>query len=681
MLKEIYNEIKINEKDIKVIAFDIFDTLLYRKVSPMHVHRMWAKKIICEYHLNYSVNTIVELKFKCGRLAKMKNISCGKDREYSYFQMTSILLKELKIQETEECFYEKCLAFELEIEKKVTYVPEQRRILFQEVKETNKKLICISDFYLPVMSVKEILEYHNLFVEYIFVSSEYLLQKRTGRLYEEVVRNIDVNYSEILMMGDNEISDVFNAKSKGMKAALLESREQQQYYNKYEKDIESAQKRFEEYMDSDLIKKRLVPFSHVTFLMYLFIDRLYHQLVEDKCKKVLFMSREGEFFKKLFDCYQNEFVPKDERVSTYYFYVSRRATIVPSIYKIEKETFKEIYKNYSKMSIHQFLKNLGLESEEILIDSLKTKINIDESISGFAESFEYKVLLEDEVFCNMCLKKAEQQRKLFVKYLDDMDIDYQTDGLYVVDVGYSGTSQNNISRIFRDKVRIHGYYMISYAEKETITENNVKKGIMYDILSGNAKGIFTYNSAVIEMLSMASHCGVEEYKLENSEVKPVFHENQQELDVYNRTISKIQKTILDEFVKLGEMIHSAALDENYYYRRFEYQYRRFICNPTIEEMDIYRLIPFVDNFAIYRQYIPDYTNKKFRMFSFKGVWEILKTKGKCVSKQDTHWIAVALYKLEMRCVNFWVFIFADLAIKVFEYMLNRIKSKGKKGEQ
>ena len=86
------------------------------------------------------------------------------------------------------------------------------------------------------------------------------------------------------------------------------------------------------------------------------------------------------------------------------------------------------------------------------------------------------------------------------------------------------------------------------------------------------------------------------------------------------------------------------------------------------EMEEYLTIPFVDNFAIYREYTPESNNRRHGFISVNGIKRIVSTKGSCLKEQNTHWIAAALYKLDMRCLNPILYVFSGFTMKMFDVM-------------
>ena len=95
--------------------------------------------------------------------------------------------------------------------------------------------------------------------------------------------------------------------------------------------------------------------------------------------KVLFCSREGQLLKELFDLYQSTFLHKN-KIQTYYFYVSRRSTLIPSLTNPDVEDFDIIFRQYKKISLENFLLNLNFSDEEIKQIAGDLRVEIKETL-------------------------------------------------------------------------------------------------------------------------------------------------------------------------------------------------------------------------------------------------------------------------------------------------------------
>ena len=650
---------------IDVVAFDVFDTVLFRRTSPMTTHQLWAKHLKELYHLPYDEHTIVKKKFANARLLKLKSLLRSYDKEYKYDDLVRLLYKQFEISESLECFRKTCVTTEYEIESETTFVPKHIIEWIKELRNIGKQVICVSDYYLPSTFIDNLFKTKGVKVDSVFVSTDYLKQKRTGNLYKEVIRTVGVNPNKILMIGDNYESDVINARKAGLMALYVNR-------NRMKTNVDDNRKKAFKELEA-MCHFSDKPFGRVAFLMFVFIDRLYYQLKSDTRNYALFMSREGEFFKKLFDAYQKLCVPAEKQIRTHYFYVSRRATLIPSVHAVDNDAFKEIYRNYGNIRPSIFFKNLQLDDNVRIEMEFADILENDKEIQHFSQSDAYQRILGSQVFIEECTKKALEQRDLLKEYIRSFGEKIEDEGLTLVDVGYGGTAQNNLYRMYNGRMKINGYYMISRATDST--SDSTKKGIIFDANSNEPENIFTYNSAVIEMLCLASHCGVDAYQKENGSIVPIFHHKQEELDCYQKIVSVAQRNIMDVFCRLILIVKGSGWEESDYLRYFEREYHKFIFNPTKKEMDMYLKIPFEDNFAIYRTYKVEKTEKNHKLFSIKGLTTLLSSRFRALKSQNTHWIAAAAYKLDIQALNYIMSTFPVITMKGFNLISQRERKK------
>ena len=108
---------------------------------------------------------------------------------------------------------------EKELELRFCTARESIGQLIEIAKNNNKRLIAVSDMYLPADFIRSILEKNDITdIEQIFVSGEIGLTKGSGHLYEHVVRAMGVDYSSIVHIGDNYKTDVRIPQKLGIRA-------------------------------------------------------------------------------------------------------------------------------------------------------------------------------------------------------------------------------------------------------------------------------------------------------------------------------------------------------------------------------------------------------------------------------------------------------------------------------
>lgn len=143
-----------NDKNIKIIAFDVFDTIISRKIKPEDVHCEWAKKMIQDCEINLSLQKLLIYKKFVGKISKGLNIFSGKDREINYKQTIFFLSKLLRLD------YHKLLDLSLKneilVEVENDYILPESRFLYNCARTTGKRVIFISDFYVPYAAMKNL---------------------------------------------------------------------------------------------------------------------------------------------------------------------------------------------------------------------------------------------------------------------------------------------------------------------------------------------------------------------------------------------------------------------------------------------------------------------------------------------------------------------------------------------
>lgn len=208
---------KISLSQYQFISFDIFDTLLVRNFwepGDLFVllddyycslgHKVSSKRFSAiRVHAEEQVRNILS---KCN--PSYQDITF--DEIYDYIERTNRLSCEdiLKIKE-----------YELDLEFMYCRARESIKELYNYAIELGKKIICISDMYLPREVIERLLKHNGYnFFDKIFISSEIRLTKYTGSLFIYALRKLGVEPSQVLHIGDNLEVDKINAEKAGIQA-------------------------------------------------------------------------------------------------------------------------------------------------------------------------------------------------------------------------------------------------------------------------------------------------------------------------------------------------------------------------------------------------------------------------------------------------------------------------------
>lgn len=194
---------QILERPEQYVSFDIFDTLVLRKVSePKELFRLMEQK--------YDIAGFCENRI----LAELKA------RELRHGEVT--------IEDIYRCFpgidpndvftyCERELDTELE-----TCIPNSQMVEFYRECLKRKKVILVSDMYFQGDRITEILRKCDISgYEKLYVSCDLSATKRSGKLFKEVLSDLNISSESLIHIGNDYMADYVCAKRCGIHAVLL----------------------------------------------------------------------------------------------------------------------------------------------------------------------------------------------------------------------------------------------------------------------------------------------------------------------------------------------------------------------------------------------------------------------------------------------------------------------------
>jgi len=593
----------VEDSAIDVVAFDIFDTIVSRKVHPEYVKKIWAKQVVLTCDLGILAEELYGVRNAVEVMLCKENENRGYDLEFRYDDLIEEIYLDIKPKQSIESFKTVCYAEEIAAELRVLYVnPEILSLI--EMLHQKKRMYCVSDFYLPKGMIKEIfskLEILHYFEDF-FISCDYLISKRSGRLYDAFLNEIKISANTIMMVGDNKVSDVVNARKLGMKGLhVADATSKHKFYHESNKKILS--KKYIARVFDDVKRNTSEPFENIIFSLFSFTQSLYETLKRKGCKNIFFLSREGQYLMKLFEAYQDASCFRDEaRINTYYLVVSRKSTFLPSLVTLDKEEFDVLFRQYRKISAFDFLSSLNFNEEDIKKISRLVNADINTKSNDFPTDEVFQELMHLEVFHEIYETTRTEQRENFTGYLDSFGVDYHTEGLWLVDVGWKGSIQDNIYKILeKEDVEVKGFYL-GLVTEGCASEKNSKQGILFDgTLPRRSEGyhIYSANCSIFEMLLMADHGSALQYCLVDGTPKPSTHNEALELEFFKQTIEPVQRRMYDDFLFLCESVCMTIYGYEDYKDIVKKSHSNMMLFPTSKEIETFRAMYHYENFGIF----------------------------------------------------------------------------------
>ncbi|MBZ6387063.1 MULTISPECIES: rhamnan synthesis F family protein [Pantoea] len=561
----------INDADTHIVAFDIFDTILTRPLlNPDH-----TKNVVMN-----ALSSDEKVLFKQYRAQAEAVARDTAGRDIDIYEIYNVFAKLTKIS-AERCT--EIAHLEAKTEYSSVYLRADAKELMSRVKRAGKKVVLISDMFLPRETVVSMLDKFEVKDwDELYLSSDIGLRKDTGKLYEYMFEKEGVAGSNVVMIGDNERSDLqlpsdfYKVRCLHLLRAndIAKSLTDYQIFMKdrtIEQDLNNEltlgliiQKNLNKVANIEPDDLRLyserayqLGYNLVGPLLISFCEWLCQKAVENKIEHLYFLAREGKIIKEVFDrWYQSH---NSNAIKSSYLQVSRRSVNVPKI-----REFKQIADiasiDFSSNGIETFLfERFGFELEsakwqEIYTRNLWSADKLVEIRNKDISSIEplLKYLSED------IIKSAMIEYDAMNHYLEGTGIK-GNDSSAIVDVGYSGTIQKSLNELLKKPV--HGFYMAtSHLIRDGMHPSSLTEGCF--VSNGEANfidsRIFSKSFALEQLLS-ANDAQIAKYVLnEHGLLDKVFKPLRDEEKATQPVRNDLQRGIM-EYVS-----DALELKENFY---------------------------------------------------------------------------------------------------------------------
>ncbi len=488
-------------QNYEIISFDIFDTLIRRTVNrPVRVFDLVEK----EYLSIYGEETITDFgkkRIEAERRARsLKKTEITLDDIYSAFEA-----------ESGKSVIERYKRIEEKVEIKVCAKNETVFKIYQECLKQNKRVIIISDMYLPQDIIKEILK-KNDYEEYsdLYVSSELGHTKVKGSLFDYVLNSEGIVGSQLLHIGDNPSSDIRNARVRGIDT----------YQIKYAADknckygllnAENRDSVLQGFFNNSTVQEEDI-FKQIGYkcfgpLLYGFIEWIVEKCKEHNHAKIYFLSRDGFLMKKVFN-----HIKGDYKIQDYYMYASRRALQVAAIHFAPD--YERVMENMfipRSVTVDWLLERWGLDRENCEDEVMRAGIEFKDEIDGRCIKDNGKIKKLYELLQDKIINNSKQEYESFISYLKKIQFEGNA---AIVDIGWYGNMQNSLMTIIENStidVNVTGYYL-GIVPKSAYQDLYKMNGYLFQ-KNKNEEFFykFKYLNSLMELFFMAPHGSAQKY--------------------------------------------------------------------------------------------------------------------------------------------------------------------------
>jgi predicted HAD superfamily hydrolase/LmbE family N-acetylglucosaminyl deacetylase/glycosyltransferase involved in cell wall biosynthesis len=467
----------VSAADVKLVIIDIFDTLLLRPL----LNPESTKAIVAQRAGGDVGKAYLQLRAQAEGMARQR---AGRDVD-----LDAIFVEFAALSGLPEDAVFRLRRLEESVEREsVAARPDVVNIL-QFALSQGKRVVLASDMYLPRSVIESMLSAHGILGWHdLYLSSDIGLRKDTGDLYRHILMRERVTPAQILMIGDNEHSDVQIPNDMGMKVwHVMRPVELAHAIPRLVPLVEHALSENdlnEELTLGLLLRTNLNPVFYPNFssldlvppsyealgytvlgpLVLSFVQWLAQQASADGIETLYFLSREGEFLKQVYDIWGKH---ADALPPSEYLVLSRRAVTVPMIRgidEIEAIARSTYFENHVSTFVWERF-GLMLTEDEWSDISMQGLVNADKLVEVIDGQIDHLKPLLAELSPRI-LAQAQAERPGIMTYLNEMGLNAGKK-CALVDVGYAATIQGRLNQLLDGKV--HGYYMMTDNRAEAVS--------------------------------------------------------------------------------------------------------------------------------------------------------------------------------------------------------------------
>lgn len=553
-----YEHMKKELEMYDIVSFDIFDTLISRKISgTSSISKLVELKADKYYNIK---SNFAKMRLTAEKSAVNKHPDKDVSIDDIYEELKKIsgwgVEKINKVKEIELYTEYSLIAPKKEIICILKYVRHQLK----------KKVYLISDMHLRKNHIKTMLKSCGINEEdydEILLSSDMNKRKDNGTMWQYFVSLF--KGKKYIHIGDNEVSDVqtagdygivnyhvmsckalFQLSSLGKSIGVIDDKgasnavEIGLVLNKLFSDPFKYNKtRFEVKIDD----AKTFGYGFIGPVVLNYVLWLLKEAENIGAKRILFFSREGYIFKKVFDIIlmycQNSKIKGD------YIYVSRRALMSAAI-KEENDINRPLDIYYEGKLDNLLRKRFGINIENVPDEDIKLPDNKGKVIK-YINAYKKEILMQ-----------AKCDRENYLKYLERILFGISPDDRVVVsDIGYSGTIQYYLSLI--SERGFDGRYMATDNKKKPAVLN--QNTIMGYYIDGDCEQEISESYIHRYHLMFESVFISPDGQLVRMDKagQPVFEEKENRLYDYN--ITAIHEGILEYAKEYACVMGTSALDE------------------------------------------------------------------------------------------------------------------------
>ncbi len=658
--------------DKNIVSFDLFDTLLIRRIHDPDLVKLPVARFIAQLAKKegkkWSWQKIQQLRDRRETQQRAETGKKYRDHEACYPTFMENVLREIFAESYTDDLLGKITDYELAMENAMLVPRTELIVWLQELAVAKKRIFILSDMYLPANHLEKLVAHAKILelVECVVSSADSFAAKASGEGYRQLAKRYQLNPANWLHIGDNAFSDGLQAKEFGITPLIIADPKEQlrksivKRYTNYSKGKPFWRGRLLQQVmaphESENRKRAPLYCQGFTFigpLIGMFVQEIREICRREKLSKIFFLSREGWTFERYWQQAIPLIYPEEELPETTYLYVSRMALAGASC----------AHKGLSKTSVGiAFLPPGNRDFTDLCrIFSLKAEpfrpllaeygLNLTTCLSHIHDGYSqqnrrsFNALLEDERFQSEVRRQSRDANLALQRYLEDAGF-FAHQRVAIVDIGWLGSIQRFLVDAISHRQDMPVCKGILFGATRGIPYPTSAKNSLYGVIYDKdrfdfAASTLLYAQDIFEEACRAPYPTLSSYQLTNDEkgYRLVFRTTED-------SIGQAEQKQDQYFSSLQQGIFDSATPFAYAVRLFNWQYSDLkpwlnyllvskLAFPRSKEILLLRNKHHLDDFHgrkkpkkefLENRFIPlwEYGETQLRWNPFLRIWKFLK---------------------------------------------------------
>jgi FMN phosphatase YigB (HAD superfamily) len=544
--------------DYDVYSFDVFETLLRRRIAPPELIKSLVAKYmsanLAREGIDMNPEDILRQRSKVEETLLRVAESGGKDADYRLDDVITGILKTIKVGHVLKS--DQIINYEIDLEKKAAQPMPGAVEVLSYLKSRGKRVICVSDSYLSANQIAAILHSQDLMncIDKLYVSCDVGKRKSTGRLFRHVLEQEGRN---LVHVGDSYSSDSLMPRKLGITALWLRSRAEQRRMNKL-KNLLYGKNRMN-YVNA-IVRSNAYPQTELQRVGYevlgpaltVFIHSVAEQAMKDGVEAVFFVARDGYAMKKIYETLQRTIYAGFTLPLGRYMCLGRLPVRLASLQGLSYADVLKVYGYIARfpgknVTVEDILSSFGLGPDDFASIAGQCGLDLGEAIINPNRDEGLHRLLESDDFQRMVRGKSNAAREILRDYLAGLGF-MGKKKVAVVDANAEGLTQTTLDMIFSDDKSypaVRRYYFnlltLDVATGDIKPDLSEALGIVTDWRSSSPgeQALFGIFGLLIELFCHPNHGVTIGYKKIGRRTVPSFRRTPQER-LYHLTSQGLQ---------------------------------------------------------------------------------------------------------------------------------------------